>query len=181
MDSNDLYTTHSDIKLILDDEDGQIRRAQNKTSSDRVWEYAFPLTCSLELDLQVQTEYQAIDTCDRAFTYLFESNVTRQYSPYKMAVNITPMNSNTRGGAAIGVAAAVKSIQQPVVADCRRIKNVFRVHSPSLDVLVVGFKQLGNINRELLMLRQRPRFSERPLKTCFGYFGLTRSRWLSTD
>ena len=65
----DLYITHSDIKLILDDEDDQKCRAQNKTSSDRVWEYAFPLTCSLELDLQVQTEYQAIDTCDGAFTY----------------------------------------------------------------------------------------------------------------
>ena len=30
-----------------------------------------------------------------------EPNVIRQYLPYKMAVNTTPMNSNTRGGAPI--------------------------------------------------------------------------------
>ena len=46
--------THSDIKLDLDREDDEIRRAQNKTSSERIEEYAaFPLVCSLELDLQV--------------------------------------------------------------------------------------------------------------------------------
>ena len=62
-----LNMTHSDKILYLDDLNDQKRRAQNKTCSERVWEYAFPLTCSLELDLQVQTEYQAINTCDRVF------------------------------------------------------------------------------------------------------------------
>ena len=49
----DLYMTHSDIKLALNYDDDEIRRAQNETSSERVWEYAFPSTCSLELDLQI--------------------------------------------------------------------------------------------------------------------------------
>ena len=62
-----LNMTHSDKIPNLDDLDDQKRRAKNKTCSERVWEYAFPLTCSLELDLQVQTEYQAIGTCDRVF------------------------------------------------------------------------------------------------------------------
>ena len=49
----ELYMTHSDIKLVLDDVDNEIRRAQNKGSSECVWEYTFPSICSLELDLQV--------------------------------------------------------------------------------------------------------------------------------
>ena len=46
-------TTHGDIKLNLDYVDDEIRRAQNKTSSEREEEYALPSTCSLELDSQV--------------------------------------------------------------------------------------------------------------------------------
>ena len=50
----DLYMTHSDMKLVLNYDDDEIRRAQNKTSSERIEEYAaFPSTCSLELDLQI--------------------------------------------------------------------------------------------------------------------------------
>ena len=45
--------THRNIKLALYYGDDEVRRAQNKTSSERVEEYAFPLTCSLELDFQV--------------------------------------------------------------------------------------------------------------------------------
>ena len=32
-----------------------------------------------------------------------EPNFIRHYLPYKMAVNTTPMNSNTRGGGAINL------------------------------------------------------------------------------
>lgn len=117
--------THSDIKLVLDHEDDEIRRAQNKTSSDRVWEYASPSTCSLELDLQVQTEYQAIDTCDRAFTCRFESNVIRKYLPYKTPVNTTPMNSNTRGGGAIDLFGCRYLVDSTAVAG-RRISSFSR-------------------------------------------------------
>ena len=49
----DLYVTHGDLKLAFNYEDDEIRRAQNKTSSERIEEYAFPSTCSLELDLQI--------------------------------------------------------------------------------------------------------------------------------
>ena len=45
--------THSDKKLALNYGDDEIRRAQNKTSNERVVEYAFPSTCFLELDLQI--------------------------------------------------------------------------------------------------------------------------------
>ena len=45
--------THSDMKLGLNYDDDEIHRAQNKQNSERVEEYAFPLTCSLELDFQV--------------------------------------------------------------------------------------------------------------------------------
>ena len=46
---------HSDttLRLVLDYGDGEIHYAQNKTSNERLEEYAFPLTCSLKLDLQV--------------------------------------------------------------------------------------------------------------------------------
>ena len=139
-----LYTTHSDIKLTLDDEDDEIRRAQNKTCSERVWECAFPSTCSLELDFQVQTEYQAIDTCERALTYRFEPNVIKQYSPYKMAVNITPMNSNTRGGAAIDLIGCRSQVDSTACGGpggrLQKDKKCIPF-SPSLNV---GFKQLGD-------------------------------------
>jgi hypothetical protein len=49
----DLYMAHSDMKLCLDDDDDEIRWAQNKNCSDRVWKYAFPSTCSFDLDLKV--------------------------------------------------------------------------------------------------------------------------------
>ena len=45
--------THCDQKLDLDYGDDEIRRAQNKASSERVEEYAFPSICSLELDSPV--------------------------------------------------------------------------------------------------------------------------------
>jgi hypothetical protein len=101
----DLYMTHGDIKLDLDYGEDEIRRAQNEIKSERVDEYVFPSICSLELDSPVQEKYQAIgtyDKYDRDFVHLSsEPNVIRQYSPYKMAVNTTPMKSNTRGGGAI--------------------------------------------------------------------------------
>ena len=60
---------YGDHELSQDYGDNEIRSAQNKTSSDRVEEYAFPLTCSLELDSPVEAEYQAIDTYNIAFTF----------------------------------------------------------------------------------------------------------------
>jgi hypothetical protein len=48
----DLKMTHGDQKLDLEYEDDEKRRAQNKTSSERVEEYAF-VSCSLELNSPV--------------------------------------------------------------------------------------------------------------------------------
>ena len=45
--------THGDLELSLDYGDDEIRRAQNKTSNERVEKYAFPFICSLELDSPV--------------------------------------------------------------------------------------------------------------------------------
>ena len=44
---------HSDIKLVLDYGENEMRRAQNKINSDRVKEYAFQSIRSLDLDLPV--------------------------------------------------------------------------------------------------------------------------------
>ena len=59
--------TYSDQKLYFEYGDDEKCRAQNKTSSDRVEEYAFRSICSLELDLAVYAEYRAIDTYNIAF------------------------------------------------------------------------------------------------------------------
>ena len=45
--------THSERKVDLNYVDDKIHRAQNKTSSERVEEYAFPYISSLELDSPV--------------------------------------------------------------------------------------------------------------------------------
>ena len=128
----DLYTTHSDIKLTLDDEDDEIRRAQNKTCSERVWECAFPSTCSLELDFQVQTEYQAIDTCEgRSLIVLNRMLLNSTHHIKWLWILHLWIQILGEGPPLIWLGVAVKSIQLPVAglaADCRRIKNVF--HSP---------------------------------------------------
>jgi hypothetical protein len=45
--------THGNFKLVLDYGDDEVRRAQNKTGSEWVEDYAFPSICSLELDSPV--------------------------------------------------------------------------------------------------------------------------------
>ena len=60
--------THGDIKLDLDYEDDEIRRAQNEIKSERVEEYPFPSISSFELDAPVFPKYRAIETYDGAFT-----------------------------------------------------------------------------------------------------------------
>ena len=47
------YMIHSDIKLVLDYGENEMRRAQNEINSDRVEEYAFQSIRSLDLDLPV--------------------------------------------------------------------------------------------------------------------------------
>ena len=46
----DMYMTHSDIKLNLDDDDDEIRGAQNEINIERVEKHAFPSICPPELD-----------------------------------------------------------------------------------------------------------------------------------
>ena len=54
--------TYGDRILDLDYGDDEIRRAQNKASSEGIEEYALPTVRSLELDSPVDAEYHAIDT-----------------------------------------------------------------------------------------------------------------------
>ena len=93
--------THGNKKLNLDYGSDEIRRAQNKISGKRVRKYAFPSICSLELDLPIYAEYQAIQTYDRALACHGRLKRMLQYVPYKMAAKTMPTKSNTRGGGAI--------------------------------------------------------------------------------